>query len=319
MNLRLMSAAGALIFLLLLTAMNPCAAAYPDRPVQMIIPVAPGGGSDLIIRVIEKDFQKEFGQSLSFVYKPGASGAVGVSELKTLPPDGYTLCSQSYPHIIIQELSGSGRYTVNDFEYIGMVAMDDVFFAVKKNSPYKTAQDVINAAREKPDTLTVATTDTMGCAHMAALTLRLDGVPVNIITYSSGSKAVAALLGGQVDAAMLVKGSAAPSISKMNLLAVCNIQRDPGLSDVPTFKESTGLEIVQFNGRLILAPKGLPADVYARLRDGFRKIYADPAAIERVKNAGFTPRFADGETVLKMFEGLRPEALKLLKVAEENK
>lgn len=319
MNRTLLSAAfGALASLLLLTS-GTAHAAYPDRPVQMIIPVAPGGGSDLIIRVIEKDFQKEFGQPLSFVYKPGASGAVGVSELKTLPPDGYTLCSQSYPHIIIQELSGSGKYTVNDFDYIGMVAVDDVFFAVKKNSPYKTAQDVIKAAKEKPNTLTVATTDTMGCAHMAALSLNLDGVPVNIIPYSSGSKAVAALLGGQVDAAMLVKGSAAPSLSKMNLLAVCNIQRDPTLPDVPTFKEAAGLEIVQFNGRLILAPKGLPADVYTRLREGFKKIYADPAAMQRIKSAGFTVRPADGDTVLKMFENLRPDAIKLLKLAEENK
>lgn len=294
------------------------AAEFPERPVQMFIPFAPGGGSDLIIRVIEKDFQKEFGQPLSFIYKPGASGAVGVSELKNLPADGYTLCSQSYPHIIIQEISGSGKFAVDDFDYLGMVAVDDIFFAVKKNSSYKNIEEFIAAAKAKPGTLSVATTDTQGCSHMAALKLRLLDVPVNIITYTGGSKAVASLLGGQVDAIMVVKGAAAPSMSKMNLLAICNTTRDASMPDVPTFQER-GLDIVQFNGRLIIAPKGLPSAVKTRLEAGLKKIYTDPEVAERAKAAGFDVRIVDGETVVKMFHELRPEAEQLLKLADSIK
>ena len=291
---------------------------YPERPVQMIVPFAPGGGSDLVIRVIEKDFQKEFGQPLSFVYKPGASGAVGVSELKNLPADGYTLCSQSYPHIIIQELSKSGNFSVDDFDYVGMIAVDDIFFAVRNKSKFKSVQEFIAEAKANPDTLSVATTDTLGCSHMAALKLRMLGVPVNIVTYTGGSKAVAGLLGGQVDALMVVKGAAAAAMSRMRMLAICNTQRDAELKDVPTFPE-LGYDIVQFNGRLIIAPKGLPEAVKERLVTGLKNIYADPAVIERNKKAGFEYRFADGDTVYKMFQDLRPEATQLLELAADLK
>lgn len=294
------------------------AEAYPERPVQMMVPFAPGGGSDLVIRVIEKDFQKEFGQPLTFVYKPGASGAVGVTELKKLPADGYTLCSQSYPHIIIQELSKSGDFTVEDFDYLGMVAADDIFFAVRNKSKFKDIHEFIAAAKANPGTLSLATTDTLGCTHMAALKLHALGVPVNIVTYAGGSKAVAGLLGNQVDALMVVKGAAVAAMSKMRMLAVCNKQRDAELKDVPTFPE-LGYDIVQFNGRLIIAPKGLPADVKGRLISGLKNIYADPDVVARNKKAGFETRFADGDTVYKMFQDLRPEATQLIDLAAKLK
>lgn len=296
-----------------------CAAeGYPERPVQMIIPVAPGGGSDLVVRVIEKDFRQEFGQPLSFVYKPGASGAVGVSELKTLPPDGYTLCSQSYPHMIIQELSGSGNYAIGDFDFLGMVAVDDIFFAVRNTSPFQTIEEFIARAKAEPGTLTIGTTDTMGCAHMAGLKFKMLGVPVNIVNYAAGSKAVAGLLGRQVDAVMAVKGSARPSLNKMRLLAICGQRRDAEFPDVPTFRD-LGLDIIQFNGRLLLAPKGLPAAVKERLVTGLRAIYSRPDVVERNRKAGFEVRFADGDAVLGMFEAFRPEAEQLIRFAESLK
>lgn len=293
----------------------PAAAAeFPDRPVQMIVPFNPGGGSDLIIRLIEKDFHKEFGQPLSFIYKPGASGAVGVTELKSMPADGYYLASQSYPHIIIQELSGSGDFTVDDFDYLGLFAVDDIFLVVKKNSPFKTLEEFISAARAKPDTLSVATTDTMGCTHMAALQMKLLDIPVNIITYTGGSKALAAVLGGQVDALLVVKGVGAPAMNKLNPLAICAENRDPMLPDTPTFREK-GYDIVQFNGRLIIAPKGLPEPVRKRLEDGFRAIYSSADVVERGKKGGYDIKIMDGEKVKQMFNDFRDEAVRLLNLA----
>ena len=82
------------------------AGTYPDRPVTMIIPFSPGGGGDIAVRVIEKDFKEEFGQPLSFVYKPGADGAIGYSEMATLKPDGYTIGAVSYPHLLMNKLKG---------------------------------------------------------------------------------------------------------------------------------------------------------------------------------------------------------------------
>lgn len=304
-----------LIALTLLFSASLQAGTYPDRPVQMIVPFNPGGGSDMIIRLIEKDFQKEFGQPLSFIYKPGASGAVGVTELKSMNPDGYSLASQSYPHIIIQEISGNGDFVVDDFDFIGMFAIDDIFLAVKKNSPFKTIEEFVSAAREHPDSISVATTDTMGCSHMAALQLKSMDIPVNIITYTGGSKALAALLGGHVDALLVVKGVAAPSLSKLRLLAVCNVERDALLPDVPTFKEK-GYDLIQFNGRLVIAPKGLPEDVRKRLIDGFAKIYSSPEVRERAKKAGYDIKIEDGDAVKKMFNDFRNDAERLVKLAD---
>lgn len=298
--------------------LNALAADYPDKPVQMVVPFNPGGGSDLVIRLVEKEFAKEFGQPLTFVYKPGASGAVGITEFKNAKPDGYTLASQSYPHVIIQEISGSGNFVVDDFDYIGMFATDDIFFAVRKKSRFRTLEEFIAAAREKPNTLSVATTDTMGCSHMAALKYKSLDIPVNLITYTGGAKAIAALLGGQVDALMVVKSVAVPALSKLNLLAVCNTTRDALLSDVPTFAEK-GYDIVQFNGRLILAPKGLPADVKKRLTDGLVAVYSAPDVAARAKNSGYDIKIADGDTVKKMFDDFRDEAEKLVKLAQSLK
>lgn len=302
------------LFLVVVLAASARAGEYPDRPVQMIVPFNPGGGSDLIIRLVEKDFQKEFGQPMSFVYKPGASGAVGVTELKSMPPDGYALASQSYPHIIIQEISGNGNFTVDDFDYIGMFARDDIFFAVRNKSPFKTLEEFIDAARSKPDTLSVATTDTMGCSHMAALELKALGIPVNLVTYTGGSKALAAVLGGHVDALMVVKGVAAPAINKLRLLAICSEARDPLVPDTPTFREK-GYDIVQFNGRLIIAPKGLSDDTRKRLIEGFTKIYSSPDVQERARKSGYDIKIADGDTVKKMFNDFREDAQKLVKLA----
>lgn len=302
------------LFFLTVLAISPRASEYPDHPVQMIVPFNPGGGSDLVIRLIEKEFQKEFGQPLSFVYKPGASGAVGVTELKTMPPDGYTLASQSYPHIIIQEISGNGDFKVDDFDYIGMFARDDIFFAVRKKSPFKTIEEFIAAARTKPDTLSVATTDTMGCSHMAALMMKTLDIPVNIVTYTGGAKALADVLGGHIDALMVVKGVAAPAMNKLRLLAICSDERDPLVPDTPTFKEKN-YDIVQFNGRLVIAPKGLPADIRKRLIAGLTKIYSSPEVQERAKKSGYDIKIADGDTVKKMFNDFRDQAQKLVNLA----
>ncbi len=292
------------------------AGTYPDRPVTMIIPFSPGGGGDIAVRVIEKDFKEEFGQPLSFVYKPGADGAIGYSEMATLKPDGYTIGAVSYPHLLMNKLKGAGFYEMDAFDLICMPVRDDVFLITAKDGGVKTLQELVDAAKANPNKLTVGAVDALISSHIPALQLKKAGVPYNITTFNGGPKAVPALLGGHIDALFATKGTAMGSIDALNVLAICSDQRDPSLPDVPTMKE-LGYNITGMIGRGFFAPKGLPEDVRRRLEEGFKNIYSKADVPGRYEPRGMTVRWVDGKEFRQMLEEFRPEAEAAIKLNEE--
>ena len=95
----------------------------PDKSVKIVVPFNPGGGTDQQARLVEKEFMEEFGQPLSFVYKPGADGAVGATELKDYPADGYNIAVHTFPLIMMNTLTGKGRYSMDDFDYLGISSL----------------------------------------------------------------------------------------------------------------------------------------------------------------------------------------------------
>ncbi len=292
------------------------AGTYPDRPVTMLVPFSPGSGSDIAMRLIEKDFQEEFGQPLSFVYKPGADGAIGYSEMATIKPDGYTIGTCSYPHLLLNKLKGAGSYELDSFDLLCVPIRDDVYVVTAKDGGAKTFQEFVDAVKANPDKLTVGTTDALISTHIPALQMKKAGMAYNITTFNGGTKALPALLGGHIDAMFITMANAMTSSDSLNFLAICSDNRDPNYPDVPTLKE-LGYDITSIIGRGFFAPKGLPEDVRQRLEDGLKNIFSKPDVPARYDPRGMRVVWVDGKGFRKMLDDFQPQAEAAIKLNEE--
>ncbi len=289
----------------------PAVAAWPDRPVKIIVPFNPGAGTDQQGRLVEKEFRQTFGQPLNFIYKPGADGAIGATELAKSKPDGYTIGLYAFPLMVMSPLLGKGQYTPESFDYLAISSTDVAVVVVPKDSPIKSFEDFVAKAKANPNKMRVGVVEILGPSHIAALKLQQQGVPMNIVPHAGGAKALVAVLGGHIDALITVKGASLNSASKLNYLAVASESEDPELSGTPTLQEK-GYDIVSVAARLWLAPKGLPDDVRQRLTDGLRTIYASKEVQERHRGAGIPVQFESGEVLKAWIEAFMPGAPELV-------
>lgn len=291
----------------------------PDKSVRIVVPFNPGGGTDQQARLIEKEFMDEFGQSLSFVYKPGADGAIGATELKDYPADGYAIAVHTFPLVMMNTLTGKGRYGMDDFDYLAISNLDVAVLTTRKQSPYDTLAKFVEAAKARPDKkLTVGVVEVLGPSHIAALKLQRLGVPMNIVPLAGGAKGIAAVLGGHIDALMTVKGASLNTASKLNFLAVAAPVADPELPGVATFREQ-GMPVEAVAARIWLAPKGLPAEVKARYEEGFRAIYAKDEVKARLAGAGQPVTYGSEQELRRLIDEFGAEAGELVEYYQETK
>jgi len=289
-------------------------AAYPEKTVKFLVPFPPGGGADQVGRLIEKDFKEEFGQPLSFIYRTGADGGVGATELKSMPADGYAMGTTGFPLLLINAIAKKGQYTMKDFDYLCAPSSDVVILVNRAGDAVKSFKEFVDLVKKTPNKISVAAVERNGPSHLATLMLKQAGLPINIVPYDGASKGVTALLGKHIDYLMTLRGASMSAMSKLQLLAVATPERVNGL-DAPTMKEM-GYDVVSPQNRLIFAPAGMPAEVKARLVEGLKKIYSKPEVIERHKKAGFDIEFIGTEEVTKMINDFVPRAEELLKLAK---
>lgn len=283
------------------------AQAFPDKPISLIVPFNPGGGTDRQARMVEQEFEQEFGQPLGFVYKTGASGAIGATELANAKPDGYTIAAYTYPLIVMNALTGKGQYEVDSFDYLAIASSDDAVLVTAKGSKYETLDKLIAAAKENPGRISIGAVESLGPTHIAALSLKELGVDVNIVPFPGGAKGLAGVMGGHVDALFALRGAVRGSASKLNYLGIATDERDPDVADVPTLKEQ-GYDVTSSAARIWIAPKGLPADVRSRLVSGLKNIYAREDVIEKQAKGGQVVKFADGDALESLIAGFTPRA-----------
>lgn len=260
---------------------------FPSKPVNYIIPFGPGGESDISARHQQAFFKEMFGQDLVISYKPGGGGAVGWSQLNTMPADGYTMMGINLPHIIIKPLQKDVGFKTEDVDgfYIFHYTPDAI--VVNATSEFKSLQDLINFAKENPGKLTMSGSGKGTANHLAQITLdKLAGINTTYVAFKGTGAAVQALLGDQVKAEWGYTSVGAKHADKVRLLAVAMEQRHPSFPDVPTFKE-LGFDIVSGAYRGIAVPKGTPDDVKKKLSDAIGKINADPAFRKKMEADGF--------------------------------
>jgi tripartite-type tricarboxylate transporter receptor subunit TctC len=260
---------------------------YPNKPIRYIVPFAPGGESDIGARFQAIVFKKKYGQELIIESKPGAGGALAWSQLNQTSGDGYNLMSTNLPHIVLQPLEGVVQYKTDDITNVYFYHYTPDAIVVRNESPYKTYQDLVKAAKEKPLDITLAGSGTNSANHLAAE--RLNGVAnikTTYVPFKGTGDLVASLLGGHVSAAMSYVTLAIAQKTTTRMLAIATEKRHPQFPDVPTFKE-LGIDWVDGAYRGIAVPKSTPPDLRKKVSDIFAEINRDPDFQKRMADGGF--------------------------------
>ena len=264
--------------LTLAMAMPVQAAEFPTKEVQIIVPYAAGGATDLVFRALAASTSKYLGKAVVVVNKPGGGGAVGVTEAMQARPDGYTLLTAITPLTILPHQVRTA-FTYRSFEPVINVVQDPAMFQVRADSPWKTLREFLDYARKNPGMITVGNSGAGGGVHLIALAFeKAAGVTFNHIPFAGGGPSVTALLGGHVNAVSVSPPEGIPHVraGKLRIIALFSEKRMPDFPDVATVREQ-GVDFAMGQWRGLAAPKGTPPEVIRALHDAFKKGMDDPA------------------------------------------
>ncbi len=281
------------------------AQSYPARLVRVIVPRAPGGGSDIIGRLVSPGMQKKLGQTFLIENHPDASAVVGAELTAHAPPDGYTvfLADNAFYQnpAIIKKLPYD---TLKDFSGVTMLAQSPVILVVGTSVAAKDVKTLIQYAKANPGTLSYASGGIGASTHLAGVLFnRAAGVDIIHVPFKSSGQALESLLGNHVTMQFGGISSARAQIDagKIRAIAVTGRKRDPSVPAVPTFEESglAGVDITSIWG--IHAPAGTPLAVRRMLRDAFVEVMRTPEGNAKLVEAGYdvigsTPEEHDAET-----------------------
>lgn len=268
------------IFLLLFSfiAVAPIQAAdFPTKEVQIIIPWAAGGATDLIFRALAATTGKYLGKAVVVVNRPGGGGAVGYTEGMQAKPDGYTLTSAVTPLTILPHQVKTA-FTYKNFEPIINVVSDPSMFLVRSDAPWKSLKEFLDYAKKNPGMITVGNSGAGGGVHLVALAFeKAAGVKFNHIPFSGGGPSVTAILGGHVNAVSVSppEGISHVQAGKLKIIALFADKRLQLFPAVATVKEE-GIGFSMGMWRGLIAPKGTPPDVIKILHEAFKKGMDDP-------------------------------------------
>ncbi len=263
------------------------ALAFPDKPIQYIIPFAPGGESDLTARLQAQVFAAKYKQQMIVVNRPGAGGALIWGQLNNMPADGYTISGINLPHIVLQPLEGNVQYKTEDMTPVYFFQYTADAIVVPAASPFKTYQDLVKTAKENPEKVTLAGSATFSANHMATERLsKLAGVKITYVPFKGTGDLVASVAGGHVSGAMSYLPFAIQQKGKMRMLAVATEQRHPVFPDTPTFRE-LGFNWVDGAYRGVAVPKPTPRDIQKKISDIMYDINQDPAMRKQLTDGGF--------------------------------
>ena len=232
-------------------------------------------------------FKKITGQDMVVESKPGADGALAWSQLNSMPGDGYSVMGTNLPHLVLQPLEGNVQYKTDDIVNVHFYQYTPDAIIVRNESPFKTYQDLVKAAKEQQDRMTFAGSSLNSANHLAHTRLnKLMGTKTTYVPFKGTGDLIASLLGGHVSAAMSYNTLALAQKGKVRVLAVASEKRLALFPDVPTFKELGG-NWVDGAYRGCGVPKSTPEDIRKRVSDIFSSINKDPDFRQKMAEGGF--------------------------------
>jgi tripartite-type tricarboxylate transporter receptor subunit TctC len=294
--------------------------AYPNKPVRLIVPVAPGGGTDIVARLIAQGLSERWGQSVVVDNHGGGGGVIGVSIVTKAPADGYTMLLGSNGHITFAPaLYRNLPYdTQKDLAPISLVANQPFVLAVHPSMPARSVKELIALAKKNPGGITYGSGGSGGASHLGTELLQITtGISMVHVPYKGTGPSMTALLSGEVQVAIIGVATILPHIAtgKVRALAVTGARRSQAAPELPTISEAgiPGYEFDVWYGLLFTG--GTPRDIVAKTNAEIARVLKSPAVAERYTSAGLEPVVTTPEEFAAMIKSEIPKWQKVVKAA----
>ncbi len=246
-------------------------AEFPEKPITMLIGFRPGGAVDTTGRLLAANLEKELGQPVIAVQKAGGGGKIMASTLINADPDGYTIgMGASAAYTLAPQLDPKISYRIDDFDHLATVTIPQDALVVRKDSPWNSLEDMVKDAKANGKTLSIASQ--VAVVNMLALAIeKKDGIKFKVVPVKGGARGIQQVLGGHVDLTWSGSGwHKQVAAGTMKPLVTISAKRMPGYPDLPTMLE-LGYGYTFVDTFMLSAPKGLPADVKAKLASAVKK------------------------------------------------
>lgn len=299
--------------------LNALAQSYPDKPIRFVVPYPPGGGTDVIARIVQESFQAALGQPIIIENKGGAGGSVGTDIVAKAAPDGYTVLFTLSSHTINPAIFAKLPFdTVKDFEPVGTVASLPQILVAHPSVPANTVAELIALAKAKPGTLAFASVGNGSPGHLAGelFKLRTD-TRLTHIPYRGGGPAVSDVMGGQVPLLWVSIPAAAQFVKtgKLKALGVSTLKRSAAFPDVPTMQEAGIADFEVDSWYAMFVPAKTPKAVIDRLNRALNTVVADAAVRDKLLSQGSEGVGGTPEALGKAVSAELPKWAKLAKDA----
>ena len=306
-----------------------CGAAKADefpvkgKPIMIIVPYAPGGVADAGARLMAAGLEKEFGTPVQVVNKPGAASQIGLSELARAKPDGYTLSTAALPTVTTHYLDPSRDvpYGRKDFQLIANHHYTPNVLAVRSDSPWKTLNEFVEAARQKPMSVRIGDPGLLSVPHFLVLMLeKASGAKFTSVHFGGSAPAITALLGSHIDA---LAGGTVDALQHKNagtfrVLGIAVDTVDKSMPDVQPIR-AQGFDVFAATHTGIVAPAGVPKDVVEKLTIAIQKVIDSPEHQKKLQEMGVTPAYRDPETYSKIWAETETTVKPLLETFAQKK
>ncbi|RYY72311.1 MAG: tripartite tricarboxylate transporter substrate binding protein [Comamonadaceae bacterium] len=274
-------------------------AAFPSKPITMVVPFPPGGLADIVARPVAEAMSRDLGQPVVIENKGGAGGGIGMGQVAKAAPDGYTMVMALSSYSVLPEadaiIGRSQMYSYQSLRPIARFTADPTVLAVRADAPWKTVKDFVEDAKKRPGAINYGSSGNYGTMHVPMEILAQNaGLKMTHVPFTGAGPAVVALLGGQIDAVSSGPATVLQQVKagKLRVLAHWGNGKLDALPDVPSLKQAGyNAEYAQWSGLFI--PSGVPEPVAQRLRQAAKAAGNDPKVREVIGNAGSPVMFQD--------------------------
>ncbi len=297
----------------------PAQSSYPDKPIRFIVPYPPGGGTDVIARIVQDRFAQILGQPIIIDNRGGAAGSLGTDIAAKSAPDGYTVLFTLSSHTINPAIYTKLPFdTVKDFQPVGTVASLPQILVANMQFPANTVAELTAMARSKPDSLSFASVGNGSPGHLAGEMYNLrTGTRITHIPYRGGGPAVTDVMGGQVPLLWVSIPAAAQFVKqgRLKALAVSTTKRSTAFPDVPTMQEAGVADFEVDSWYAMFVPAKTPKSIVDKLNAALNQIVREPAIKEKLLQQGSEGVGGTPEQLAKVVETELPRWQKLVKDA----
>ena len=266
----------------------------PERPVELVVGFAPGGGTDIVARLFARHLEARLGQPITVVNRPGASSEVGMTHVARSRPDGHVMGLTNMPSFVTIPVERRAQYDLDSFAFIGNIMTDATGLVVRADSPIRSVSDLIARAKADPEGISISTSGIGTDDHLLlAMLSQQTGARFTIVHYTGAPPQRNALMGRQVQANTMSVGEVMPQPDGLRFIGHAGREASRFAPSVPTMK-SMGLDIEMYSERGLVLPRGTPTPIVDRMREAVAETAADPATRATFEGQFIEPNYEAG-------------------------